>query len=262
MSTFRFATLNVHSFRTASTFRSNIPGLTSILLPYELDLIALQEIPCQTRLDKFSSELSLPYCIYGSAYEEFLGNGFASRYPISFHSNQQSIEGKRSLLECRFDGDHQFLSNRTFAVTHLDHRNEDQRLTQIKQFNPLEHQIDILLGDFNALTREDYSEEFYHEQIFSIRQKNSWEEGRFDLTRLITEQWGYQDAFKQMNSNKKDRELSTCRYGTRIDYIYIYPRVNDQWILKRCEIIDTQGLTDHQGVLAEFQFKDFISRID
>ena len=196
MSTFRLATLNVHSFRNPSTFQSNIPGLASILLPYDLDLIAIQEISGEDRLRKFCSQLSLPNFIYGPAYENFFGNGFASRYPISFHSNEQSnptiTDEQRSLLQCRLDGDHPFIQNRTFAVTHLDHRDEDLRLKQIKQFNP----------------------------------------------------------------DKKDEELSTCRYQTRIDYIYLHPRVNDQWILIRCEILDTRGLTDHQAVLAEFQLKD------
>ena len=264
MSTFRLATLNVHSFRNPSTYQSNIPGLVSILLPYDLDLIAIQEISGEDRLKKFSSQLSLPNFIYGPAYENFFGNGFASRYPISFYSNEQSnptiTDEQRSLLQCRLDGDHPFIQNRTFAVTHLDHRDEDLRLKQIKQFNPIEHQIDVLLGDMNALTRNDYSDQFYHEQILSVRQRHFWEEPRFDLTTLLTEEWDYQDAFKQFNPDKKDEELSTCRYQTRIDYIYLHPRVNDQWILTRCEILDTQGLTDHHAVLAEFQSKDSIDR--
>ena len=259
MSTFRLATLNVHSF-LRTPCESNIAGLAALLLPYDLDLIAIQEIPRQQEWKKFCSQLSLPHFIYGKASGDFLANGIASRYPISFHSNEQSSSTityeQRSLLQCRLDGDHPFIQNRTFAVTHLDHLNEDHRLKQIKQFNPIEHQIDVLLGDMNALTRTDYSDQYYHEQILSVRRRSFWEKPQFDLTKLLTEEWGYQDAFTQFNPDKKDQELSTCRYQTRIDYIYLHLRVNDQWILKRCEIIDTQGLTDHQAVFAEFQSKD------
>lgn len=257
MSTFRLATLNVHSFRSASIFESSIVGLASILRPYNLDLIALQEIPSENEWKEFCSQLSLPHFAYGPAWEGCFANGIASRYPIAFHSNEQSSSNitseQRSFLQCRFDVDHPFLSNRTFAVTHLDHQNEDYRLKQIEQFNPIKHQIDVLLGDMNALTRSDYSDQFYQKEILAVRKRSFWEEPRFDLTTLLTDQWGYQDALKQFYPEKKDEELSTCRYKTRIDYIYFHPRINDQWIVKQCEIIDTQGLTDHQAVFVEFQ---------
>ncbi|CAF3278060.1 unnamed protein product, partial [Rotaria sp. Silwood2] len=40
--------------------------------------------------------------------------------------------GTRSLLQCRLDGGHEFLIDRIFAATHLDHLDEDDRLNQIK----------------------------------------------------------------------------------------------------------------------------------
>ncbi|CAF5147233.1 unnamed protein product, partial [Rotaria sp. Silwood1] len=51
----------------------------------------------------------------------------------------------------------------------------------------------------------------------------------------------------------KNEQVSTCSYGTRIDYIYLRPRNDDQWILTKCSIIDTQGVTDHNAVFAEFE---------
>ncbi len=44
---------------------------------------------------------------------------------------------------------------------------------------------------------------------------------------FITDEWGYQDAFKLINTEKKNEQVVTCDYGTRIDYIYVHPRVND-----------------------------------
>ncbi len=32
-------------------------------------------------------------------------------------------------------------------------------------------------------------------------------------------------------------------------------RVNDQWTLTNCQVIDTKGATDHNGILAEFELK-------
>jgi exonuclease III len=112
------------------------------------------------------------------------------------------------------------------------------------------------MGDMNSLTRDDYSDEYFQKQIIEVRAMSCWEKPRFDLTKLITNEWKYQDAYKLINSEVKDAQISTCDYGTRIDYIYVHPRViNDQWIIKQCQIIDTKGFTDHNAVFAEFELK-------
>ncbi|CAF3234840.1 unnamed protein product [Rotaria sp. Silwood2] len=258
MSTFFLATVNVHSFRTRN-FDSNISDLVLILEPLKLDLIAVQEIQNDDKWQKFCKRLSLPYFIYGSCNEDPFGNGIASRYPIISYSNKASSlscsGGTRSLLQCRLDGGHRFLTDRIFAVTHLDHLNEDDRLNQIKEFNPYQQNIDIIMGDMNSLTRDDYSDNYYQDKIVEIRKKSIWEEPRFDLTNLIRHEWNYDDAFRLINPTLKNEEVSTYYYGTRIDYIYLRPRKNDPWILTKCSIIDTKGATDHNAVFAEFKQK-------
>jgi endonuclease/exonuclease/phosphatase family metal-dependent hydrolase len=256
MSTFRLAILNVHLFRNPSIYDSNINDLVSILEPLNLDLIAVEEIQNDHKWKKFYSRLSLHHSIYGKCNEDIFGNGIASRYPILSHSNKSSIScpgETRSLLQCRLDGDHTFIQNRLFALTHLDHLDEDNRLKQLKQFNPYKENIHILMGDMNALTREDYSDDYYRKKIVDVRENSGWEKPRFDLKKLITNEWGYQDAFKLINPQLKDEEVATCDYGTRIDYIYLHPHVNDQWTLTKCQIIDTKGATDHHAVFAEFE---------
>jgi hypothetical protein len=109
------------------------------------------------------------------------------------------------------------------------------------------------MGDMNALTRDDYSDEYFNEIVLGKREKSKWEKPYFDLTKLITHEWNYQDAFKQINPKLKDEQVETCSYGTRIYYIYVNPRVNDQWTLTKCSIIDTKGATDHNAVFAEFK---------
>ncbi|CAF3784398.1 unnamed protein product [Rotaria sp. Silwood1] len=256
MSTFRFATINVHSFRN-SKFDSNISDLVSIFEPLHLDLIAVQEIQNDDKWQKFCTLLSLPYFICGQNNKDLFCNGIASRHPIKSYSTQilsfSCPGGRRSLLQCSLDGDHLFLTNRIFAVTHLDHLNEDDRLHQIEEFNPYQQNIDILMGDMNALTREDYSDGYYRDKVVEIRRQSQWEEPRFDLTSLIRHKWKYEDAFRLINPTLKNEQVSTCSYGTRIDYIYLRPRNDDQWILTKCSIIDTQGVTDHNAVFAEFE---------
>ena len=257
---FRIATINVHGFVSGSSrgLKNNVNDLVSILNPLQLDLVAVEEVLNDSNWNEFCEKLSLKDIIFDATYGDDHGNGFASRYPIKSWSSQRSSfacsGGRRGIIQCSLQIDHPFISNRLFGVTHLDHRNEDDRLKQIKEFEPHKNQIDILFGDMNALTREDYSDHYYREEIVLKREKSSWEKPRFDLTRLITEEWGYQDAFTKLNPTLKDEQVVTCDYGTRIDYIYIHPRLNEQWKLSKCEIIDTKGATDHNAVFAQFQF--------
>ncbi len=108
------------------------------------------------------------------------------------------------------------------------------------------------MGDINALTRHDYTDEYFKAMILEKRENFQWKKLRFDLAKLITNEWDYQDAFKLINPKLKDKQVATCRFGTRVDYIYVHPRVNDQWTLTKCQIIDTKRATDHHAVLAEF----------
>ena len=257
--TFRVATINVHGFYSGSSFGSvnNVNQLVSILDPLNLDLLAIEEVCKDENWTKFCEKLCLKYFVFDATYGRIHGNGLASRHPIRSSSSQRSnltcSGGTRGILQCSLDVDHPSICNRLFAVTHLDHLNEDNRLKQIKEFQPHKNNIDILFGDMNALTRDDYSHQYYQEKILRKREKSSWEKPRFDLTRLITEEWGYQDAFTKFNPHLKDEQVVTCDYGTRIDYIYLHPRLNDQWKLIKCQIIDTHGATDHNAIFAEFQ---------
>jgi hypothetical protein len=112
------------------------------------------------------------------------------------------------------------------------------------------------MGDMNALTRSDYSDDYYRKNLVELRKKSYWEKPCFDLTELITNQWNFQDAFKQINPNAKDEQVVTCRFKTRIDYIYLRPRPDDLWILKECSIINTENATDHNAVFAVFEQKN------
>ncbi|UJR24600.1 hypothetical protein I4U23_005975 [Adineta vaga] len=252
--TFRLATINVHGFESAIRKQNNVNELVSILKPLNLDFLAVEEVCNDQSWINFCQQLSLNYHLFDSTYGDSYGNGIASRYPIvsSFSRpiNFTSPGGKRSILQCRLGGDHPFVQDRSFAVTHLDHINEDARLKQMKYFQP---NVDILIGDMNALTKDDYTEEYYQRIVAGKREESSWEKPRFDLTNLITEKWGYQDVFRLVNPELKDEKVITCAYGTRIDYIYLRLRDNDQWKLSKCWIINTQPATDHNAIITEFE---------
>ena len=85
---------------------------------------------------------------------------------------------------------------------HLEHRREPTRLSEIKGIkNALDKAnvnddsyCQIWTGDFNALTREDYSPEEWAE-ITNVRQKNSWELPKTELTTQVQQNWGTKYLF-------------------------------------------------------------------
>ena len=254
---FRVGTVNVHSFRSPLTRKSNAKVLASILGPYNLDILAVEEVRDNDGWTLLYERLSLNYSTVGLSGGVSFGNGIASRHPIVEYSNKVAeyhcIGGQRATLQCRFNGDHPFIENRRFAVTHLDHFDEDDRLMQMNEFSPHKNNINILLNDMNALTQNDYSDKYLREIIAEKRERSGWEQPRFELIRLSTNTWGFQDTFKQINPESKDTHVATCPYGTRIDYIFHPPLPHDQWILTECFIVDTHRSTDHNTIVATFE---------
>jgi len=108
--------------------------------------------------------------------------------------------------------------------------------------------MQIWTGDFNALTREDYSDSVW-EDISNIRQVNSWESPQVKLTNKIKAEHGMVDCWELAG---RPEPIKTCRFDTRIDYIYASPSVLDHWKLARVETID-DPTSDHNLVIATFQ---------
>ena len=164
------------------------------------------------------------------------------------------------------------------VVLHLDHQNEKVRMEQtrtmiqtfLRKGLPLP---DVWMGDFNALTKDDYTKAEWSE-IADIRARNFWESPVTELTSALT----------SATSSKKQKSLlptalcdswsscphrtgpaATCRFGTRIDYIYY----NDQRFheagleLVSCEHMGQahvadggkKGLSDHNLVVTTFKIK-------
>lgn len=259
MTDFRIGAVNVHCFQNPKTNKNNAKELASILGSYNLDVLAVEEANNSSNWRQLCDELELTYSTFGASHGNSYGNAIASRHPISQSSNKKSRTnadgGDRAMLQCQFGGNHSFVQNRKFAVTHLDHLNEDDRLIQIQEFSPYSHNINVLVGDMNALTRGDYSDKYFNEIVVGKREKSGWEKPRFELTHLLTNIWGFQDALRHANPNVNDEQIATCPYGTRIDYILLHPLSDDDWLLKECFIVDTRQVTDHHAVLATFEHK-------
>ena len=82
---------------------------------------------------------------------------------------------------------------------HLDHRTEPKRIRELKEiirksYEPRKEAGHIWAGDFNSLTREDYTIKEWNE-IARVRSLNCWEKPRVELTDLVKKQ-DFQDTWQ------------------------------------------------------------------
>ena len=149
-------------------------------------------------------------------------------------------------------------------VVHLDHRDEKVRIKEYQQMLQMIEDNDfiqlplVLLGDFNALTKSDYDDERWNE-IKEIRQNNKWELPMTDLTDMIKESKQFLDCLKIFEKNgdnkMKMEDISSCRYDTRIDYIFVNNRFLEQFQVLNVEHLAHNNCSDHKMVKVTFAFK-------
>lgn len=267
LSQFRVGTLNVHFFTDLKGF-SNVHRLAEILKPMSLDFLALQEAlhtdkPSGTAPKRYyyfkllSDLLQLPHTAFCNTTYEF-GNGILSRYPVKISNNYRTEtigeHHRRGMLAVEIQNDFFKDNNASFYVTHLDQISEQIRLKQIDQFEKYihrSHDFQLIMGDFNALTFEDYSNDYFNKYIRDIRETNSWEKP-FNLVTNKMKEYGYNDCWREMNNESINDQVVTCEYGTRIDYIWKRGELKNGWKINECRIFSGEKATDHNGILITF----------
>jgi endonuclease/exonuclease/phosphatase family metal-dependent hydrolase len=269
LSQFRIATLNVHFF-TDLQGESNVHRLARVLKPMSLDVLALQEAlhtdepsglaPKNHYHFKLLSDLlQLPHISFCSTSHEF-GNGILSRHPLNsiVKYRTEPVENRyhaRGMLAVKIDNEFFKDNDAKLYVTHLDQISEQIRLKQINQFEKFVHGSDglqLIMGDFNALTFDDYSDDYFNTHIQDVRQQNSWETPCNLVTNKMKEN-GYHDCWREMNKEATNDRVVTCVYGTRIDYIWKRGELQNGWKINDCRIFSTEDATDHNGVLITFE---------
>merc|ERR1712080_474777 len=95
---------------------------------------------------------------------------------------------------------------------HPDHASEDTRLVQFQEW---ERKVKVWAGDFNTLTREDYSQQGW-EEIGAVRRRGKWEQPRTEFSNYLHKK-GLTDSWASVG---RPSPVSTCRFSTHIDYIF------------------------------------------
>lgn len=219
----------------------------------QFDICALQEVPGLQRLENITPEgFSV---LFDNAYPTY-GNGLMYRSDIfivkSFKTHiLKDIPGKKTAfeVELRFrkfeisKRDPKTFDTLTLFMVHLDHKDEKARLDQLLKLEKVLPKLSphIILGDFNSLTLEDYSPEKLAE-IAKSRKDTFWEPPKNTVTTKINKM-GYVDVLGEIPGGI----FPTCRFDTRIDYIYLYDLEKDFGF---DNVIDANisGASDHKPV--------------
>eukprot|EP00768_Dysnectes_brevis_P001421 gnl/Dysnectes_brevis/1360_a1529_3600.p1 GENE.gnl/Dysnectes_brevis/1360_a1529_3600~~gnl/Dysnectes_brevis/1360_a1529_3600.p1 ORF type:complete len:377 (+),score=106.68 gnl/Dysnectes_brevis/1360_a1529_3600:52-1131(+) len=210
-----------------------------------------------TILHKVASELGLEHSAFAGTVNPDFGNAILSRFPLSSISRYELPHPPnmpRQQWSLRVAVSAAVASPEPIGVicTHLDHVSEQIRHSQCQGL--MQHAMGlmarypvVLAGDFNALTRRDYSDEQW-EDITATRSEAKWEAPHDDVTRFI-QSLGYADAAWQAPKGAATSLVApTCAYGTRIDYIYLCERLHGavtDYTVKSCPA------TDHDAVVMD-----------
>lgn len=206
-----------------------------------IDICGMQEVAGIINLNKLTCIQSGHYkAVFDESYKTY-GNGlvYKSNYElVSKNTYIISNSGsKKSLFRVVLKNHDKLYS---IYVTHLNHMSEQKRL--VEWHNLLKHvnqnETHYILGDFNALTKSDYTKEELIE-IYNIRKNNQWELPTYDLMNEITKL--YHDCIT--NTFK-----ITSRFNTRIDYIFTNrPNTVDNCYIYRLN----ENVIDHNPVICD-----------
>lgn len=237
------ATYNVSRFEMKDP-----SSILKLLEEEKVDICGLQEVPGKLRLDQLLSTQSKYVGIFDNLYYGY-GNAiiynkmlFSEKYH-KLHIIKRG-KSKKGVLEVILEN----LNNKSIHiyVTHLDHRNEFQRLYELNNlFNiPMIDNLHFLIGDFNSLKRSDYSQQQWDE-ISQTRINNDWELPTDKVIKKI-ESRGYIDL---LNPNNQSDIIPTSRFNTRVDYIF----TNNKSLEYESSVINNNNnQSDHKPVMVKF----------
>lgn len=174
---------------TSWNVAGRLGNTTQILQFLDSDVVALNEV-YEGSLEMVANDLEM-YFAFGPCHGCF-GNGLLSKYPI--------LEMKNYILDSKSQNEHtrallkttiQITDDITFTIflTHLEHRLEKTRLKQLNEIEKIieswknsvsskDQSLFFLVGDFNSLTKTDYTISQWN-TIFNLRKEKGFTEGYF-----------------------------------------------------------------------------------
>ena len=259
----RVVTYNIHGWRTTDD-RPNLDLVASVLADTQADIIGLNEVfyprvvegADEPALAALASRLNMQFvfgpCRRWPAQDDLpadaYGNALLARWPIlaSAGHHLTPVPGKeqRGLLEARI----LLPDNRSFTVyvTHLDHTDEDVRLTQLRALRTWtirdRSRPHLVMGDFNALSPWD---------VAALNMPDGAPEPRV-IAQM--EKAGYVDAYRLYGEPGSQSFIPSTDPPIRIDYIFASRPLAGG--VRSCVIWQEPAgseASDHRPVLAEVE---------
>merc|ERR1712012_416157 len=108
----------------------------------------------------------------------------------------------------------------------------------------------VWTGDFNALTREDYTEGGWA-RVTEVRARGAWERPQTEVTSAVRAM-GFEDCWATMG---RPGPVSTCRFDTHIDYVYLSNPAQETWQCKGV-LHHPSNASDHKPVIVKLELKE------
>ena len=257
---FTVATFNVHGWKDEANIL-NLNRVMETVGKYKPDIICLQEIKNggQSNLKTFADVRGYdPNHDCDRVHYDFdrkHGIAILSKSPMNKMPNPSPSKTGFVMSEVALS------PGFSIYVTgiHLDHKKEPKRKTEIQEIRDTlndiipEDSCQIWLGDFNALTLDDYTEDELKEvaRVRAECKPKPWEPPKGELTQKITNEYEFVDTWREDGCRTP---LKTCRYNTRIDYIFANRQLLEMFDV--VEVIhDPDTASDHQMVVTKFVSK-------
>jgi endonuclease/exonuclease/phosphatase family metal-dependent hydrolase len=241
----RVLTYNIHGWRTRDD-RPNFDALVAVIATTGAQIVALNEVHYPrgqsgvegSLLAALAARLEMDYvfgpCVRWPAQNDLpadaYGNALLSRWPIQAGASHllTPVAGheQRGLLEARIDlpGHSPF----TVYVTHLDHKVEAVRLTQLTALRAWtvrdRNRPHVVMGDFNAVSPWDFPEKGAAWQRLATHAKSAHmlnAAGGGPRVVAQMEKAGYVDAYRQFGTPGAQSYWPATDPPVRIDYIFV-----------------------------------------
>lgn len=281
----RVLTYNIHGWRTIAGL-SNLDAVAQAIADTNADIVGLNEVfyprvvegANEPALEALATRLGMHFvfgpCMRWPAQDNLpadaYGNALLSRWPIlasaAHHLTPVPDKEQRGLLEARIE----LPTGQPFTayVTHLDHKDEEARLIQLRALRTWtvrdRNRPHLVMGDFNTLSPWDFasgsdsltelgqaSDQASETVHIEAPQMQPHKESFKVVAQM--EKAGYIDAYAQVGAPGKGSFLGPGFPPFRIDYIFLSDTLAPALTAAQIwQETPGQEASDHRPVLAEF----------
>ncbi|KAL8490724.1 hypothetical protein ACS0TY_022645 [Phlomoides rotata] len=228
-----------------------------VLKEVDADILALQDVKADEEKDMkplsdLARALGMNYAFAESWAPEY-GNAVLSKWPIKKWKVQRIYDDRdfRNVIKATIDVP--WTGELDVYCTQLDHLDENWRTKQINAIIERNEQPHILAGGLNSLDTSDYSLERWN-TIVKYYEELGKPTPKVEVTTLL-KQKEYTDA-KDVTGEceslvmiaKGQNVQGTCKYGTRVDYIFGSPGLHYAFVPGSYSVFSSKGTSDHHIV--------------